>query len=66
MKFVDLYAGLGGFHVGLAQEGNECVYASEINTELNEIYQSNHLLKLKVKVEKNWRKNFWIMKKLGY
>ena len=45
MKFVDLYAGLGGFHVGLAQEGNECVYASEINTELNEIYQKNFGIK---------------------
>ena len=39
---------------------------TEVELELNEIYQSNHLLKLKVKVEKNWRKNFWIMKKLGY
>ncbi len=39
---------------------------TEVELELNEIYQSNHSLKLKVKVEKNWRKNFWIMKKLGY
>ena len=36
---------MGGFHVGLAQEGNECVYASEINTELNEIYQKNFGIK---------------------
>ena len=34
--------------------------------ELNDIYQIKHNLILKVKVEKNWRKNFWIMKKLGY
>jgi len=38
----------------------------EAESELNEIYQKKHSLKLKVKVEKNWRKNFWIMKKLGY
>ena len=45
MKFIDLYAGLGGFHVGLAKEGYECVYASEINNELNEIYQKNFGIK---------------------
>ena len=34
--------------------------------ELNKTYQNKHNVTLKVKVEKNWRKNFWIMKKLGY
>ena len=34
--------------------------------ELYEMYGVRFNLKLWVKVEKNWRKNFWILKKLGY
>ena len=41
MKFIDLFAGLGGFHLGLEQLGHECVFASEINKNLREIYSKN-------------------------
>ena len=41
LRFVDLFAGLGGFHLGLSRLGHECVLASEINPELREIYQNN-------------------------
>ncbi len=34
--------------------------------ELYEMYGVRFKLKLWVKVEKNWRKNFWVLKKLGY
>ncbi|WP_372794727.1 GTPase Era [Pontiella sp.] len=34
--------------------------------ELYEMYGVRFKLKLWVKVEKNWRKNYWILKKLGY
>jgi GTP-binding protein Era len=34
--------------------------------ELYEMYGVRFKLKLWVRVEKNWRKNFWILKKLGY
>lgn len=34
--------------------------------ELYDMYGVRFKLKLWVKVEKNWRKNFWILKKLGY
>ncbi|KDN13512.1 DNA-cytosine methyltransferase [Snodgrassella communis] len=42
MKFIDLFAGLGGFHVGLANNGHECVFACEIETELRNLYKSNY------------------------
>jgi DNA (cytosine-5)-methyltransferase 1 len=41
MRFVDLFAGLGGFHVALSALGHECVFASEIDEELREIYAKN-------------------------
>ena len=34
--------------------------------ELHEMYGVRFKLKLWVKVEKNWRKNFWMLKKFGY
>ena len=41
MKFVDLFAGLGGFHVALQALGHECVFASEIDSELRKLYLKN-------------------------
>ncbi|MDQ1088616.1 DNA cytosine methyltransferase [Siphonobacter sp. SORGH_AS_1065] len=41
MRFIDLFAGLGGFHKALSDLGHECVYASEINLNLQKIYFRN-------------------------
>lgn len=41
MKFIDLYAGLGGFHLALESIGHDCVFASEINPSLRELYTKN-------------------------
>jgi DNA (cytosine-5)-methyltransferase 1 len=41
LKFIDLFAGLGGFHLALESLGHECVFASEIQTELREKYKLN-------------------------
>lgn len=41
LKFIDLYAGLGGFHLGLSELGMNCVFASEIDQSLRENYQQN-------------------------
>ena len=41
MRFIDLFAGLGGFHVGLARLGHECVFASELDPHLQKLYEKN-------------------------
>ncbi len=44
-KFIDLFAGIGGFHYALKSFGAECVFASEIDKKASEIYEINHNLK---------------------
>jgi DNA (cytosine-5)-methyltransferase 1 len=41
LKFVDLFAGLGGFHQALQCLGHKCVFACEIDSELRELYVDN-------------------------
>lgn len=40
-KFVDLFAGIGGFHAALGALGGECVYASEWDKDAARIYERN-------------------------
>jgi DNA (cytosine-5)-methyltransferase 1 len=39
--FVDLFAGLGGFHVAAHKLGGHCVFASEVKPQLRDLYQAN-------------------------
>lgn len=41
LRFIDLFAGLGGFHLALEELGHRCVFASELNVELQGIYEKN-------------------------
>ncbi|QTY27676.1 DNA cytosine methyltransferase [Flavobacterium sp. CS20] len=44
-NFIDLFAGIGGFHYALKSFGANCVFASEIDSKASEIYEINHGLK---------------------
>jgi DNA (cytosine-5)-methyltransferase 1 len=45
MRFIDLFAGLGGFHQALESLGHECVFASELNSDLADLYDRNFGMK---------------------
>lgn len=40
-KFIDLFCGIGGFHLVLNSFGAECVFASEIKKEASKVYKDN-------------------------
>ena len=40
-KFIDLSAGIGGFHVAFHQAGANCVFASEIDPYARMTYETN-------------------------
>jgi len=39
--FIDLFAGIGGFHLAMHRLGGKCVFASEIDLEARKTYQHN-------------------------
>ena len=40
-NFVDLFAGIGGFHAALSAMGGSCLLASEIDSDASRIYEKN-------------------------
>ena len=55
LRFVDLFAGLGGFHVALSRLGHECVFASEVDSELQLLYQVNFGMQTAADIRLCWR-----------
>ena len=39
--FIDLFAGIGGFHLAMKKLGGKCVFASELKEDLRELYRKN-------------------------
>ena len=44
-KFIDLFAGIGGFHLALKERGLECVFASEWDKHAAWAYEQNYGMK---------------------
>jgi len=40
-KFIDLFAGIGGFHIAMHENGGDCVFASEIDKFARITYEEN-------------------------
>ena len=40
-KFIDLFAGIGGFRKGFEDAGLKCVFTSEMNPQCQQVYESN-------------------------
>jgi DNA (cytosine-5)-methyltransferase 1 len=41
MKFIELFAGIGGFRIGLERAGHQCVWANEFQPKAASIYEHN-------------------------
>jgi DNA (cytosine-5)-methyltransferase 1 len=41
-KFIDLFAGIGGFRTGFEKSGGSCVFSSEIDAHAKEMYTLNY------------------------
>jgi DNA (cytosine-5)-methyltransferase 1 len=54
--FIDLFSGIGGFHIAASSNGGKCIFSSEIDVEAARTYEANFHLKphgdiTKIKVE---------------
>ena len=45
VKFIDLFSGIGGFHLALKKTNSECVFASEWDKNCQEVYEQNFNIK---------------------
>ena len=41
-RYIDLFAGIGGFHQAMSSAGGKCVFASEIDKNARASYEANY------------------------
>jgi len=41
MKFIDLFCGIGGFRIGFESNGFQCVFSSDFDNEVQNVYEQN-------------------------
>lgn len=51
-SFIDLFCGIGGFHLALSSLGAKCVFASDINVKAAEVYENNFHIRPKGDITK--------------
>ena len=47
ISFIDLFCGIGGFHLALSSYGAKCVFASDINLAASNVYYENFRIRPK-------------------
>ena len=45
-KFIDLFCGIGGFHIAFSSFGAKCVFASVIDDQAKKVYEKNFKTKV--------------------
>jgi DNA (cytosine-5)-methyltransferase 1 len=48
IRFIDLFAGIGGFHLALTRQGAKCNFVSEIDIDAQTTYIANHNISPKI------------------
>ena len=51
MRFIDFFAGMGGFRLGLEMAGHKCVGHCEIDKFVNKAYKAMHYSMAEMEVE---------------
>ena len=44
-SYIDLFAGIGGFHIALSSFGAKCVFSSELDNDAQQVYEDNFGIK---------------------